>query len=292
MQSAPPLHIFEIEHLTCQYKRGVPALRIPALQIRRGELIFVVGISGIGKSTFIETLGLMNNTIAPDENTSIRFVDAAGTVTDLAKVWSGAAGISAGFRKKHFSFIFQHTNLMPNFTAGENVAISMLIQNRSMTEVQEKVISMMERFNLPQDIFARPVFSLSGGQKQRLAFLRAVMSDFDILFGDEPTGNLDSQTAELLMGFLQELLKKDGRTALIVSHDLALSLQFADRIFVITPDAAPRAGTSAMPVGLLQTSHQLAADEQRNWHDHTGQPVYDPLQWLREKLSASLIATT
>ena len=281
------VNIFEIEHLTCQYTTDTPVLSIPKLDIKRGELIFVVGISGIGKSTFIETLGLMNNTIAAHEKTSVRFVDDEGATKELTKIWSGPPAIASDFRKKHFSFIFQQTNLMPNFTAGENVAIGMLIQNRSMAEVKPKILALMAHFNLPADLFDRKVYELSGGQKQRLAFLRAVTSDFEVLFGDEPTGNLDPETAKMLMQFLTGLLKKEQKTALIVSHDLPLSVAFADRILVITPQAS-QVNASGRIYGLLDAENQLIRNGAQQWQTNSKQQVDDPLNWLRQKIDYSI----
>lgn len=278
-------NIFEIEHLVCEYSRDMPVLVIPELQIKKGELIFVVGASGIGKSTFIETLGLMNNTIAQDKKTIIRYPDGTNML-DMSQIWSGPASVAADFRKRHFSFIFQQTNLMPNFTAGENVAIGMLLQNRSMDEIKPGILTLMEQFNLPGDIFDRKVFELSGGQKQRLAFLRAVTSGFEVLFGDEPTGNLDGETARLLMQFLTGLLKREEKTALIVSHDLPLSLQFADRILVITPqrDTIKHAGRV---YGLLSPDSQLIRNAGSGWVDYHQQTITDPHGWLRMKIDFS-----
>lgn len=284
--NTPVANIFEIEYLTCQYSTDTPVLSIPKLQIRRGELIFIVGISGIGKSTFIETLGLMSNTIASGEKTSIRFVDEESGTKDLTQIWSGPAGIASDFRKKYFSFIFQQTNLMPNFTAGENVAIGMLIQNQSMADVKPKILALMAQFNLPADVFDRKVYELSGGQKQRLAFLRAVTSDFEVLFGDEPTGNLDPETAKMLLQFLTGLLKKEQKTALIVSHDLPLSVTFADRILVIIPQVQ-QSNNSERVYGLLNAENQLVRNGNQGWYNNDDEPIPDPLNWLRQKIDYS-----
>jgi ABC-type lipoprotein export system ATPase subunit len=277
------MNIFEIEALSCQYKPDTPVLRIQQLHIPRGELIFIVGVSGVGKSTFIETLGLMNNTIVPDTTTQIKFMDSSGVVNELSGVWSQPPTVAADFRKKHFSFIFQQTNLMPNFTVGENLAIGMLIQNRKMEEIKPRILSLMEVFHLPTHIFDSKVYELSGGQRQRLAFLRAVTSNFEVLFGDEPTGNLDQKTAHTLMRYLVSLLKQEKKTGLIVSHDQQLAFEFADRIIIITPQRTD----SEQIFGLITETEQLIRKANNQWETGNHKIVTDPKTWLSQKIAHS-----
>ncbi len=227
--------LFKITNLNCSYDQKTTVLNISDLVIPKGELIFVLGISGIGKSTFIETLGLMNNTIYHSNETSISFFPSiTNDGIELKDSWKISDTELASFRNQYFSFIFQNTNLMPNFTAGENMCISQLIEGMPLSTARKTVSKVMEELNLPKEVFDKKITALSGGQRQRLAFVRAITANFEVLFGDEPTGNLDKDTAYRLMRILKQNLRKYHRTGIIVSHDIDLALSFADRIILLT----------------------------------------------------------
>lgn len=224
---------FTIQNLNCSYKNKQVVLKIKDLVIPSGKLVFVLGVSGVGKSTFIETLGLMNRTILESEKTSVQFhVTKEQKTFELRDYWQKDNSVLSDFRSRYFSFIFQNTNLMPNFTAGENMCISQLMQGMTLAEAKDKVLETMATVRLPAEVFDKRIMDLSGGQRQRLAFVRAITADFEVLFGDEPTGNLDKDTAFRLMSMLKNGL--DNRTAIIVSHDIELALAFADEIIVLT----------------------------------------------------------
>lgn len=228
--------LFKIKNLSCRYNDKKVVLKLDALEIPRGELIFVLGKSGIGKSTFIETLGLMNKTIHQEDDSDVLFYPeqySAKTIK-LAEMWHQSDQEISKFRNKYFSFVFQNTNLMPNFTSGENMCISQLIQGISFEEAKANVLENMEALDLSPDVFDKEISQLSGGQRQRLAFVRAVIASFEVLFGDEPTGNLDKDTAYKLMGNFKTQLQKQNRTGILVSHDIDLALNFADRIILLT----------------------------------------------------------
>ena len=233
--------LFEIADLRCSYdndyREGVSkvVLEIKDLVLPKGRKVFIVGESGIGKSTILEVLGLMNNTIVPDQKTRFLFYDNDGKAVDLMDLWNRNDDDELSqFRLKHFNFIFQSTNLMRNFTAYENIALTRMLQGYSQQETFEKASKTLADLGLGQITEDRMAHELSGGQQQRLAFARAILPDFTVLFGDEPTGNLDSDNAvkamELLSGKLNEL---EGSSAVIVSHDMHLSVTFADIIIKI-----------------------------------------------------------
>lgn len=233
--------LFEIADLRCSYdndyREGVSkvVLEIKDLVLPKGRKVFIVGESGIGKSTILEVLGLMNNTIVPDQKTRFLFYDNDGKAVDLMDLWNRNDDDELSqFRLKHFNFIFQSTNLMRNFTAYENIALTRMLQGYSQQEAFEKASKTLADLGLGQITEDRMAHELSGGQQQRLAFARAILPDFTVLFGDEPTGNLDSDNAvkamELLSGKLNEL---EGSSAVIVSHDMHLSVTFADIIIKI-----------------------------------------------------------
>lgn len=229
-------YIFSIEELCCQYIAGVPILNIRKVEIPFGKLIFVVGKSGVGKSTFIETLGFMNNTIAVNEKTRIRYHGRPdSSPEELKDFWKRSNDLQSLFRLDHFSFIFQQTNLMNNFTSGENMMVNLLINGESLDCAKQRILSVMDQLSLPKELFDRNISELSGGQRQRLAFARAVTAKFNVLFGDEPTGNLDQKTAAELMRGLKYILVEEHKTAIMVSHDLSLAIEFADIIIPITP---------------------------------------------------------
>jgi ABC-type lipoprotein export system ATPase subunit len=281
-------HIFHIENLTCAYQGSQPVLRIPQLSLPRGRLIFVVGRSGVGKSTFIETLGLMNRTILPSANTSIRFSAGSTINLEIKNHWNQDNAALSAFRRQNFSFIFQNTNLMPNFSSGENMMVSLLLQGRDLATARGQVLEMMERLDLPERIFDAPVAKVSGGQRQRLAFVRAITADFQVLFGDEPTGNLDSATAANLMRSLRALLRERDRTGIVVSHDLNLAFRFADVIVPLRKVVGP----GGIEMGETDNLLLLHKSETSDWRRADGTIVSDPTKELELLLSHAPIAQT
>ena len=237
--------LFEISNLRCSYDRnyreGISkvVLEIRDLVLPRGKKIFIVGESGIGKSTILEVLGLMNNTIVPQQDTRFNFYDREGNLIDLLKLWAKNSDDELSeFRLKHFNFIFQSTNLMRNFTAYENIALTRMLQGYSQNEAFEKASQVLADLGLSHIGQERMAQELSGGQQQRLAFARAILPDFTVLFGDEPTGNLDSDNAARAMQLLSDKLNElNGSSAIIVSHDMHLSATFADLIIKIRKES-------------------------------------------------------
>ena len=231
---------FLIENLKCSYaKRATEnrkvVLEVDRLEIPRGETVFIVGESGIGKSTILELLGLMNNTVVPSPGMKFEFYDRDGKAADLLAMWRDNSDEElSAFRLRHFSFIFQSTNLMQNFTAYENIALTRMLQGYSEKESFEKAHEVLEDLGLGHIGPDRMAQELSGGQQQRLTFARAILPDFSVLFGDEPTGNLDSENAVKAMELLSARLNAHaGSSAIIVSHDMHLATRFADRIVLI-----------------------------------------------------------
>jgi ABC-type lipoprotein export system ATPase subunit len=274
--------VLDIQQLTCAYGE-TKVLHLDSMQFHRGELVFILGRSGIGKSTLIETLGLMNNTIYPNADTSLHFYpdDNEQTSVALHDIWKSPNNTIAQFRNKYFSFIFQNTNLMPNFTAGENMSISQLIQGIPLDESKERVFEMMQSLDLPPDIYYKKVYELSGGQRQRLAFVRAVTSSFEVLFGDEPTGNLDRFTSSQLMRILSNILKHQHKTAIIVSHDIDLAVQYADKILLLTPREQPDVKRM---LGIVLPENELQKAADGTWTNKLGIAVEDPEQYIQTVL--------
>ena len=233
--------LFELINLQCSYDRPfIPGRSKVVLEIRhltlpRGKKIFIVGESGIGKSTILEVIGMMNNTIVPNPECRFLFYDNNGDEKDLMALWNmNSDKVLSEFRLRHFNFIFQSTNLMRNFTAYENIAITRMLQGYSKEESfqrAEEVLADLGLGSMTQDQLAQ---ELSGGQQQRLAFARAIVPDFTVLFGDEPTGNLDPENAMKAMELLsQKLAELEGRSAIIVTHDMHLATAFADMVIKV-----------------------------------------------------------
>ena len=240
-------NLFEIENLRCSYDKHYRegqsrvVLEIKHFTIPRGKKVFIVGESGIGKSTILETLGMMNNTIVPDDNTRFVFFDVDGKETNLKGMWKKGDKDLSNFRLKNYSFIFQSTNLMKNFTAFENIAFTRMLQGFTRFSCFQRTKKVLEDLGLEHVKPTRMAHELSGGQQQRLAFARAILPDFTVLFGDEPTGNLDAENAIRVMEILDKKLEEHtGASAIIVSHDMHLAITFADVIVKIRKCIRPK----------------------------------------------------
>jgi len=224
--------LFEIKNLVCSYDGTTEGsvLEIEHLSIPKGEVVVLLGASGTGKSTLLEVLGLMNNTLVSGD--IVLNIDNVAKPS-YAKLWKNPdTEDRSEVRKSCFSFIFQSTNLMDNFSVYENICLSSMIQKDvTQSEAQGTAIELMTRMGMSVDQIPTTALakSLSVGQRQRVAFARALNSNPQILFGDEPTGNLDEKNANELMRMIKDNLD-DNATAIIVSHDINLALNHADRI--------------------------------------------------------------
>jgi ABC-type lipoprotein export system ATPase subunit len=225
---------FEIKNLKCSYnsKEIEPkvVLEIEELNIPQGVIVFIVGQSGCGKSTILETLGLMNNTILSADKFLIK--PENGVEIEGIDVWKNRNKVLSDIRMKYFSFIFQQTNLMKYFSIWENAIIPQMIKGGN-----KKYKDVIVETGLEQILNEgkNNIGELSGGQQQRLAFVRAFLPHFKIIFGDEPTGNLDPKNADNLMEIVKNEIynSDDNKTAIFVSHSPELSLKFADIIIKI-----------------------------------------------------------
>ena len=243
--------LFEIENLRCSYdknyREGISkvVLQIKKVMFPKGKKIFIVGESGIGKSTILEVLGLMNNTIIPNPATKFIFYGHNQQEIDLIDMWRRNSDRElSNFRREHFNFIFQSTNLMKNFTAYENISITRMLQGFTQKESFDRATKILSDLGLDHISQTRTTQELSGGQQQRLAFARAIIPEFTVLFGDEPTGNLDSENAAKAMELLTiKLGEYENSSAIIVSHDMHLSVAFGDVIIKIKKVAHERNDT-------------------------------------------------
>jgi ABC-type lipoprotein export system ATPase subunit len=276
--------VFNINNLRCRYHNGPIVLEVPSLQLNRGELVFIIGASGIGKSTFLEALGLMNQTISSLDvmDSSVDFFTSKGAVVPLTTAWELPNRQLSEIRRTYFSFIFQQTNLFPHFTVGENMMMADLLAGTALQEAEAKARDFMDELDLEQSLFSKSVMEVSGGQRQRLAFVRAFASPFEVLFADEPTGNLDPVTSRKLMHILKDHLRDIDfpKTGILVSHDIRLALEFADKIIPISPFRAP-----GRFYGVVDASNILIKSGSE-WRFEAGKElVEDPHAFLWNQLS-------
>jgi putative ABC transport system ATP-binding protein len=155
----------------------------------------------------------------------------------------------------------------------------MLIEGKELAEVKEKVLEVMHKLNLEPELYDRKIQELSGGQRQRLAFVRAIIAGFNVLFGDEPTGNLDRDTGHKLMRTLKENLSEFNRTGIIVSHDIDLALSFADIILLLS-----KTGEGDDVHGTFDQKYYLVK-EGDVWKRKDGVKLENPMQLVSEILT-------
>lgn len=190
------------------------------LAVRRGEIVAIVGKSGAGKTTLLQILGTLDR---PDQGT-VRIdgqdVSALGE-KELAK-----------FRNRHIGFIFQFHQLLPEFTALENVMIPALIAGEGRSESRRRAEQLLADLGLSERLYHKPA-ALSGGEKQRVAAARALMMSPSVILADEPTGSLDEANKQELNRLLLHLREQYGQTIIIVTHDKELSA-IADRVIEMT----------------------------------------------------------
>lgn len=201
--------VIELKDVWKTYKMGkvpVHALSEINLTINKGEFIVITGASGSGKSTMMNLVGCLD---VPSQG--FIFLEEKNIVS-LSK------SQIAKIRGKKIGFIFQQFNLIPTLTALENVTLPMEFQN-NYHKAEEKAKELLDLVGLKDRMYHKPT-ELSGGQAQRVAIARALANDPEIILADEPTGNLDSKTGENVINLLHNLHKEQGKTLIIITHDI------------------------------------------------------------------------
>ena len=185
-------------------------LRSLSLSVEKGEMVAVVGASGVGKSTLLHVLGGLDSIDAG----LVRIGDA-----DLAAMHPDAL---TKFRNAHVGFVFQFHHLLPEFTAQENAGMPLRIAGRPAAEREERARAILGRVGLSERLPHKPGM-LSGGEQQRVAIARALVMEPALLLADEPTGDLDEHTAETLHDLLREMHRERGLTSIIATHNPRLA---------------------------------------------------------------------
>ena len=189
------------------------------LEVARGEIVSIIGKSGAGKTTLLQIIGTL------DRPTSGK------VIIDGQDVFSLNDKQLAAFRNKHIGFIFQFHQLLPEFTALENVCMPAMIARESETDYKPRAESLLKDLGLGERMSHKPN-EPSGDEKQRVAAVRALMMSPDIILADEPTGSLDEKNKKELSELLLQLRKNYGQTILLVTHDKELAA-IADRVIEI-----------------------------------------------------------
>ncbi len=192
-------------------------LRDLELAVDAGEMVAIVGASGVGKSTLLHILGGLDR-------------------VDAGVVRIGAADLTAmpdpavvAFRNRHVGFVFQFHHLLPEFTALDNVAMPQRIAGKSRGAARERARTLLEQLGLGERLHHQPA-QMSGGEQQRVAIARALANAPRVVLADEPTGNLDPATSEAVFKSLFDLCRREGVAAVVATHNMELA-RFMDRVF-------------------------------------------------------------
>jgi len=201
--------IVRVSEVVKKYRKGREAVAVLhglSLEIERGEFCALMGPSGSGKTTLLNLIGGLDS---PDSG-QIHVADE--------RIDQLSARALARWRSNHVGFIFQFYNLMPVLTALRNVELPLLLKKMSAKERRQRAMTALEIVGLSDRARHLPR-ELSGGQEQRVAIARAIVSDPDVLLADEPTGDLDRDTANEILDLLSTLNRRQGKTILMVTHD-------------------------------------------------------------------------
>lgn len=214
--------VLQVHNLNRVYEQAgekLHVLRDVSFDIRAGEMVALMGQSGSGKSTLLQTVGLLDTPTSGQ--ISISGVDAHGLSEDAR----------TKMRRDYLGFVYQAHHLLPEFSALENVVLPMMIAGVDMPAAQGRAMKMLEALGLGARASHRPA-RLSGGEQQRVAIARALANKPKLVLADEPTGNLDPDTAEAVFKMLQALVKKTGVAMLLATHNPELAARM-DRVMTL-----------------------------------------------------------
>ncbi len=217
--------MIRLENIKKEYLMGDVVLEVLHginINIKKGEFVAIMGHSGSGKSTIMNIVGLLD---VPTSGNY--FLDDR----DVSKI---SDDTQSQIRADKIGFVFQSFNLLPRTTVFKNVMLPLIYKTKTMSDLdrKNKVIQALTSAGFPEDKWYNMSNQLSGGQIQRVAIARALVNDPAIILADEPTGNLDSKTSEIVLKTFQELNKREGRTIVLITHEHDVA-RYADRIIFI-----------------------------------------------------------
>ena len=213
-------HLLSMKAIGRTYKSGEAALIVlngAELTLSRGEIVALVAPSGSGKSTLLHLAGLLEK---PDAGTVMIDGQNTGELNDAART---------ALRLKHIGFVYQFHHLLPEFTALENISIPQMIAGVSQTDADKRSMELLEKFGLRPRATHLPG-KLSGGEKQRVAIARALANHPSLLLADEPTGNLDVATSNIVFEELLRVVRSENTAALIATHNPELASRMDRRV--------------------------------------------------------------
>jgi ABC-type lipoprotein export system ATPase subunit len=188
-------------------------------ELQKGDIVAVMGASGVGKTTFLNLLGALDK---PSEGTIL---------LEGEDIHAKEEGEKARLRNENIGFVFQFYHLLPEFTALENVLLPLLIRGIDKREAKRKALSILKEV-LPEDKADQRPGLLSGGEQQRVAIARALVNEPKLLLADEPTGNLDWKSGEAIMRLIRELHQKKDLSSIIVTHNEKIA-RFCQKLYVM-----------------------------------------------------------
>jgi len=212
----------EGQNIVKQYRVGTvdtPVLRNISLKISRGEFVSIMGPSGSGKSTLLYILSGLD--MPTQGRVLLNGRDISGLDDEKKSM----------MRRRNIGFVFQFYNLIPNLNVEENIMLPVLLDGKDMKEYRHKLNDILTVVGL-SDRRSHTPRELSGGQQQRVAIARALMNDPDIIFADEPTGNLDSKSGMEILALLREINRERGKTILMVTHSRDAA-QYGNRVIYV-----------------------------------------------------------
>ena len=205
-----------------KYYGNVEVLKGVNLHIKKGEIVAIVGPSGAGKTTLLQILGTLDQ---PKKQTEFKLTVNQTSLKNLSDKQLSE------FRNKHIGFIFQFHQLLPEFTALENVCIPAFIAKKSKKEAENQAKKILDFLGLSHRLQHKPN-ELSGGEQQRVAVARALINNPNVILADEPSGNLDSESAKNLHELFFKLRDEFGQTFVLVTHNEELA-SMADRKLIM-----------------------------------------------------------
>ena len=205
--------VLELKQICKSFRQGSQKLDVLTgvdLEIKSGEIVALIGPSGSGKSTLLQIAGLLETPSSGEIYLNRQNCSKLGD------------GLHTLLRRDFLGFVYQYHNLLPDFSAEENVMLPQLIAGRKAKAARERAAWLLERLNLGSRLKHRPA-EMSGGEQQRVAIARALANAPKLLLADEPTGNLDPKTSDVVFAELLNIVKETGLSALIATHNMELA---------------------------------------------------------------------